>query len=481
MADSSSPRSGGRPEQSQHASAAPTGGPPAIDPAAVIRSRAYISALVFAAILGIPISAVAYGFLALVAAIQKFLFTSLPNQILGSPAPAWWPVPWLVLCGLLTALTIRYLPGNAGHSPAFGFKTGGGPPTGQELPGVVLAALTTLSLGAVLGPEAPLIAIGGGLAALTVRLAKKDAPPMAVTIMASAGSFAAISTLLGSPVLGAFLIMEAAGIGGMTLSLVALPGLLASGIGALVFVGLDNWTGLGTFSLALPSVPPAVPPTVASLAWAIVMGVAGALLGWLIRSLALRLRPIVHLNRVLVTSLLGLLIGLTAMVYQLISGHGFTQVLFSGQDALPELVEHATDYSLGVLILLVLCKALAYGLSMSAFRGGPVFPSMFIGAAIGIAASALPGMNLAAGIAMGIGAMCAAMLRLPLTSTLLAVVLLGVDGVVVTPQVVVAVAVAFVIINVLPDPSTQTAEQPAPGRDRAPGAEGSGSSSSTTA
>jgi chloride channel protein, CIC family len=471
MADSNSPGSGAVPETGQRASAAPDGRAPAIDPLAVIRSRGYIAALVLAAILGIPISAVAYGFLALVAAIQKYLFTNLPNQIFGSPAPAWWPVPWLVLCGLLTALTIRYLPGNAGHSPAFGFKTGGGPPTGRELPAVVLAALTTLSLGAVLGPEAPLIAIGGGLAALTVRLAKKDAPPMAVTVMASAGSFAAISTLLGSPVLGAFLIMEAAGIGGMTLSLVALPGLLASGIGALVFVGLDNWTGLGTFSLALPSVPPAVPPTVASLAWAIVMGVAGALLGWLIRSLALRLRPIVHLNRLLVTSLLGLLIGLTAMVYQLISGRSFTQVLFSGQDALPDLVEHAADYSLGVLVLLVLCKALAYGLSLSAFRGGPVFPSMFIGAAIGIATSALPGMNLAAGIAMGIGAMCAAMLRLPLTSTLLAVVLLGVDGVVVTPQVVIAVAVAFVIINVLPDPSPQAADQPAAGRDQPPGAQ----------
>jgi len=480
MADSNRPGSGAVPEAGQHASATPDGRAPALDPLAVIRSRAYIAALVLAAILGIPISAVAYGFLALVAAIQKFLFTSLPNQILGSPAPAWWPVPWLVLCGLLTALTIRYLPGNAGHSPAFGFKTGGGPPTGRELPAVILAALTTLSLGAVLGPEAPLIAIGGGLAALAVRLAKKDAPPMAVTIMASAGSFAAISTLLGSPILGAFLIMEAAGIGGLTLSLVALPGLLASGIGALVFVGLDNWTGLGTFSLAIPSVPPAVPPTVASLAWAIVMGVAGALLGWLIRSLALRLRPIVHLNRVLVTLLLGLLIGLTAMVYQLVSGRSFTQVLFSGQDALPDLVEHAADYSLGVLVLLVFCKALAYGLSLSAFRGGPVFPSMFIGAAIGIAASALPGMNLAAGIAMGIGAMCAAMLRLPLTSTLLAVLLLGVDGVVVTPQVVIAVAVAFVVINVLPEPSPQAAEQPAAGRDQPPGTQGAGPRSSTT-
>jgi H+/Cl- antiporter ClcA len=169
------------------------------------------------------------------------------------------------------------------------------------------------------------------------------------------------------------------------------------------------------------------------------------------------------------------------MVYQLISGRSFTQVLFSGQDALPELVEHAADYSLSVLILLILCKALAYGLSLSAFRGGPVFPSMFIGAAIGVAASSLPGMNLAAGIAMGIGAMCAAMLRLPLTSTLLAVVLLGTDGLVVTPQVVVAVAVSFVIINILPDPSAQTAEPPATGQAQASGAEGAGSTSPTNA
>ena len=74
------------------------------------------------------------------------------------------------------------------------------------------------------------------------------------------------------------------------------------------------------------------------------------------------------------TSALGLLIGCTAMVYQLISGQSFTQVLFSGQDALPELVEKAADYSVAVMILLILCKALAYGLSLSAFRGGPVFP-----------------------------------------------------------------------------------------------------------
>jgi chloride channel protein, CIC family len=60
------------------------------------------------------------------------------------------------------------------------------------------------------------------------------------------------------------------------------------------------------------------------MAWALVMGVVGAVLGWLIRSVALWLRPIVHWNRVLVTATLGLLISLTAMAYQLISGRSFT-------------------------------------------------------------------------------------------------------------------------------------------------------------
>ncbi len=431
---------------------------PAMDPVVAIRSKAYLSALVLAALLGVPISAVAYGFLALTSRLQEWIFDDLPSQLISGSVPAWWPLPWLVLCGLLTGLVIRFLPGNGGHSPAFGFQTGGAPASARDLIGVVLAALTTLSLGAVLGPEAPLIAIGGGLGALAVHLVKKDAPPMALTIMASAGSFAAISTLLGSPLLGAFLIMEVAGVGGVTLSLVTLPGLLASGIGALVFLGLDSWTGLGDFSLALTRVPPLVDPTVATVSWALAMGFACALLGWVIRFIGLSLRPVVHLNRVLVTAALGLAIGLVAMAYDLISGNSFTEVLFSGQAALPALVANAAEYSVGVLILLIACKMLVYSLSLSAFRGGPVFPSIFIGAALGIAVSGLPGMSLSPAIGMGIGAMCTAMLRLPLTSTLLAVLLLGADGASVTPEVVVAVAVAFVITFALPEPASKVSE-----------------------
>ena len=69
-------------------------------------------------------------------------------------------------------------------------------------------------------------------------------------------------------------------------------------------------------------------------------------------------------------------------------------------------------------------------------------------------------MSLAPAIGMGIGAMCATMLRLPLTSTLLATILLGADGVTVTPQVIIAVAVAFVLTNILPTP--RVTEPPPP-------------------
>ena len=90
-------------------------------------------------------------------------------------------------------------------------------------------------------------------------------------------------------------------------------------------------------------------------------------------------------------------------------------MLFSGQAALPELVAHVADYSVATLLLLGFCKILMYGISLSAFRGGPIFPAMLIGAVLGMAMGGLPGMDMAPAIAMGIGAMCVAMLDVPLT------------------------------------------------------------------
>ena len=121
------------------------------DPVALLRSRRYVGLLVLAAVLGAPISAAAYGFLELVSALQGWLFDRPPGQLGFDGPPWWWPAPLLVVSALLVGLTIRHLPGRGGHSPADGFQPGEGAPRPVDVPGIALAALATLSFGAVLG------------------------------------------------------------------------------------------------------------------------------------------------------------------------------------------------------------------------------------------------------------------------------------------------------------------------------------------
>jgi chloride channel protein, CIC family len=435
------------------------------DPLALLRSRAYVRLLVLAALIGVPISAAAYGFLKLVGWLQETLFTDLPDALGFDVPPTWWPLPLLALSGLLVALAIRHLPGTGGHSAADGFKAAGALPP-AELPGVLLAALATLSFGVVLGPEAPLILMGSGLGVLAVHLAARDAPAQASTVIAAAGSFAAISSLLGSPIVGAFLLLEAAGLGGPMLGVVLVPGLLAAGVGTLIFIGLDEITGFGTFSLAVPGMPPFDRPTLAMFGWAIAFGLIAPLVGRGIQLLALAVRPRVERRMVLLMPLLGVLIAGLAIGFAEATGHGASNVLFSGQEDLGPLLGGAAGWTVGALLLLVLCKALAYALALSSFRGGPVFPAMFIGAAGGMAAAGLPGLELVPAVAMGIGAMCTVMLTLPLTSTLLATLLLGADGLAVMPLVIVAVVVAYVTTaHLTPAPAAAPAapaKRPAP-------------------
>lgn len=429
------------------------------DAVALLRSGSYLVFLLLGAVIGVPVAAVSYFFLKAVDVTQRFVFTTLPDDLGYSAAPSWWPLAPLFVSGLVVALSIRYLPGMSGHKPAAGFKPSG-PVAPVDLFGIALAALATLCLGAVLGPEAPLIAIGGGLGALAMYLIKRDAPATARAVIGSAGSFAAIATLLGSPITGAFLLMEAAGLGGPMLGVILVPGLLAAGVGSLIFVGLDRWTGYGTFSLAIPHIPSFATPDWSEFLWAIVIGVAAALAGTGIHLLAVFLQPRIEARMLLLTPVAGLAVAGCAIAFDGATGRGSTEVLFSGQTALPTLVQDAASWSGGALVLLVLFKSLAYGISLSCFRGGPVFPSMFLGAAGGMAFSHLPGLPMIAGVGMGIGAMSVAMLRLPLTSVLLASLLLFNDAAGLMPLVIVAVVVSYVVSARLLPPAP-TAGNPA--------------------
>jgi H+/Cl- antiporter ClcA len=435
--------------------APPAAGPP--DPAALLRDPKYLRLLFLGALIGAPIAFVAYFYLRFVSQAQIYVFSTLPHELGFSKVPAWWPILPLLVGGLIVALALEYLPGTGGHKPAEGFKAGGGNEP-INLPGIIVCSLATLCLGAVLGPEAPLIAIGGGLGVLAIHLVKKDAPPMAAVVIGGAGSFAAIATLMGSPLAAAFLLMEAVGVGGPLLGVLLVPGLLAAGIGALIFVGLDSWTGFGTFSLSVSHIPPFGSPSPGEFLWAIGIGIAAALIGTVIKRGALALQPVVEKRKILLTPLVGLGVALLVILFTQVTGKPASYALFSGQNALPTLIHHAALFSAGALVLLIVCKGAAYGLSLSSFRGGPIFPGMFLGAALGIAVSHLPGLPMIAGVGMGIGAMTVAMLGLPLVSVLLASLLLSADGVQLIPLIIVAVVVSYVLsARLKPLPATAPA------------------------
>ena len=76
----------------------------------------------------------------------------------------------------------------------------------SHAPGVALAALGTLAFGAVLGPEAPVIALGSVVGVAAARLARAD--ERALPVLSLAGSFSAISALFGGPLVAAMLLLE---------------------------------------------------------------------------------------------------------------------------------------------------------------------------------------------------------------------------------------------------------------------------------
>src|SRR3954452_11902664 len=177
------------------------------DPLAVKRSRPYVGLLLIAGVLGAPIAAVAYYFLKLTDLLQQWTYTDLPTSVGFNAEPIWWPLLPLAAAGLAVGLIVRFAPGGGGEIPIGGFHAGTAP-LPRALPGIAAAALISIGLGAVIGPEGPLVAIGGGLAYLAVGAIRKM-PDSGRRVVAGSGSFAAISTLLGTPLAAAFLLMEA--------------------------------------------------------------------------------------------------------------------------------------------------------------------------------------------------------------------------------------------------------------------------------
>ena len=421
--------------------------------------RTVIELLLLAAIVGLVVSFAAWAFLELIHQIQVGVFTGLPHDLGFDAAPVWWPLPVLGIAGLVIAFAIVRLPGGGGHVPANGLAAT--PTKPIELPGVMLAALATIGLGLVLGPEAPLIALGSGLGLAAVRLARSDAPEQMRNLVAAAGTFAALSFIFGSPIIGAVILIEVAGLDKRRLTVVLIPGLLAAGIGSLVSVGMGSWTGLSTSAWALSplSLPAYAKPDASDFAWTVPFGMLVALGCFAVVHFAQKLNPLVMRRAFVFIPLAGLVVAGLAIAFEQSTDKGVEQVLFSGQDQLPGLTASAATWSASALALVLLFKGVAWSISLASFRGGPTFPAVFLGAAAGLLASHLPGFALTPAVAVGMGAAVAAVLRLPLSAVVLATLLTVKTGPGAEPLIILGVVVAYLTTVVV---TRRTSPEPDP-------------------
>ena len=374
-------------------------------------------------VVGIPAALVAAAFVALTHELEHWLWQDLPERMDAS-SPPWYLILGLPLVGAGIVLAARtLLPGDGGHEPLGGISVE--PTPLAHAPGVALAALGSLPFGAVLGPEAPLIALGSVVGVAAGRLGVFGS--VDPRVLSTAGSFSAISALFGGPLLAGMLLLEA-GVGlGASLIPILIPGLVAASIGYLVFVGLGDWGGLGSTALSVPGLPAYDGVRIRDLVLAVGVGIAMALVVEVVRHIATRLAGPGRLRAGVPVLLLGgaLMVGCLALLADGL-GANAEDVLFSGQQSIPNLV---SEDSAELVLVLLAAKGLAFAICLGCgFRGGSVFPAIFLGIALAtlavIAFDVSPTLAVAAGTAAGM----AAMTRLVFAAVLFAGLLVGTVG-----------------------------------------------------
>lgn len=428
-----------------------------------LRDPAYRKLLVLSAVVGLVVSIAAWAFLTLVPLLQDFLYLDLPDALGFSEAPWWWPLPVLLVAGVVTAFAIRFMRGGGGGVPAEGMMSGGTPDP-RALPSVLLAGIATLGFGLVLGPSSPVITLGLGIGLIVIGLAASDAPEHVRGVVAAAGGFAALAVTFNNPIIAAIVVVEAIGIGGAMAPVIVLPGLISAGIGSLVFYGVGNFTGLSTDAYAL--VPLQLDDlgslTVSELLWAVPLGILCGALGVAVLALAMRTNLLIR-DRVLVwVPIMGVLVAVCVILYEEITGETGLAILFSGSRALNPVVEEAGTLGAATLAWLLLFKAVAWTLSLGSFRGGPVFPAIFVGTAAGLLASELlPALSLSAALPITVAATLVAVLRLPLSAAVITLLFTGSAGLQSAPLIITGLVIAFVTAEVLRDRFVPSPPEPA--------------------
>lgn len=333
------------------------------------RARTMLLLSLPAVAIGIASSLILIVVMKIASVLQNLLWQRLPGTLGIAQDSPLWIIGVLTLTGIAMGLVIRFSQGHAGPDPACEPLIGATVPP-SALPGLIVALILGLAGGVSLGPEHPIMTVNIALAvAIGARLLPR-VNRMEWTILASAGT---IGALFGTPVAAALIFSQTLnGSSEVPLWDRLFAPLMAAAAGALT-------TGLffhPHFSLPIAHYGQMEMTDILSGAIVAAIAIAAGMVAvWCLP----RLHAMMHQmkNPVLVLGIGGFILGILGVI-------GGPVSLFKGLDEMQQMVANQAFSTSDYFLLAVIKLAALVVAAASGFRGGRIFPAVFVGVALGL-------------------------------------------------------------------------------------------------
>lgn len=386
--------------------------------------------------------------------LQDQLWTELPALVGATGSTPWWIILVMTLVGAAVGLVAQFMPGHAGPDSAVGGLEGPPPPI-AVLPSLLIAVVLGLAGGVSLGPENPIMAINGALAVAALARLSNAVPPRLVVLLSAAGTLGA---LFGTPV-GAALVLTgmvaAVKAGGSLWDRMFLP-LAAAGAGAITM----HLLGAPTLAFDVEPMTEADGfDLLSGFLIAAVAAVAAIAIAWAFPYVHRAFHALRH--PIVFTTLGGLVLGVLGAI-------GGPITMFKGLEETGELISNPGAYSVPQLAMFAVVKLIALLVAASAgFRGGRIFPIVFVGVAIGLVGHGLfPDVPLSLAIASGVLGTVLVGTRDGWMALFVAAILVG--DPLVLPLLCVIIVPVWLIVTKAPALEIAAPETPAPSPPTAP-------------
>lgn len=333
------------------------------------RARTMLLLSLPAVAIGIASSLILIVVMKIASVLQNLLWQRLPGTLGIAQDSPFWIIAILTLTGIAVGLVIRFSQGHAGPDPACEPLIGAPVPPSALL-GLIVALILGLAGGVSLGPEHPIMTVNIALAvAIGARLLPR-VNRMEWTILASAGT---IGALFGTPVAAALIFSQTLnGSSEVPLWDRLFAPLMAAAAGALT-------TGLffhPHFSLPIAHYGKMEMTDILSGAIVAAIAIAAGMVAvWCLP----RLHAMMHQmkNPVLVLGIGGFILGILGVM-------GGPVSLFKGLDEMQQMVANQVFSTSDYFLLAVIKLAALVVAAASGFRGGRIFPAVFVGVALGL-------------------------------------------------------------------------------------------------